>query len=191
MKKVIILMAGVMMSIFLADRALAQLEKGKKELSFGAAFMGIQQEGETEVAFNLSTRLGYFLTKEFEVEPEVIFSVYENEDAGFILNANLLYNPPMPKDTRIFPFFLAGGGWANSVHLFNQINAGKVDRNYTILNLGVGSRFFINNSVSLRFEYRFQRFFTEKEEQGWWGYYETYNPSFNYHNVLFGLSVWF
>lgn len=186
MKKVIILLAGILMSMLLIDSVFAQLEKGKSELSFGAAFMGVQQAEGSSFAVNISTRLGYFFTQQFEIEPEIIFTAYEHQDAGLILNANLLYNLPVAQGIKVVPFVLAGGGWANSVHLFNQINAGDVDRNHYILNLGLGTRYFLNSSVALRLEYRFQRFFPIKKP-----WEDAPPPGFNYHNVLVGLSFSF
>jgi|GEM_PF-1090467 len=174
------------------ENATAQLKKGQMELSLSAAFMGIQESGEDfSSAFNLSTRLGYFLSKEFELEPEIIFSSYGGDgNPGIILSGNLLCNLHLQKQFGGFPFFLAGLGWANSLHYFNQMNFGEVDRNYTILNLGVGVKSLIGKSAALRMEYRFQRFYAEKIE--YWGQFAghyTYDPSLSYHNFMMGLSV--
>jgi len=200
MKKVIILLAGILISLIFVDSVFAQLEKGKAELSFGASFMGMQpaQEGEeSNFGVNISTRLGYFFTRRFEAEPEIIFTSYEHQKAGVILSANLLYNQPLAEGSRIVPFLLAGGGWANSVHLLTQINSnsgeeatisGEGVRNYQILNLGTGARFFLTNSIALRLEYRFQRFFAKKEELDVAGRLVTYDPTRSYHNVMVGLS---
>jgi opacity protein-like surface antigen len=118
----------------------------------------------------------------------MIFSAYEHQKAGVVLDANLLYNLPMAEGTRIVPFLLAGGGWANAGNLSNQINSGEVVRDYTVLNLGIGTRLFLNNLVALRLEYRFQRFFAKKEELPFGG---VYDPSLNCHNILVGLSFAF
>jgi hypothetical protein len=174
------------------ENAAAQLKKGQMELSFSAAFMGVKENGEDlSTAFNLSARYGYFLTKEFEIEPEIILSSYGGDgNPGIILSGNLLYNFHLQKQFGAFPFFLAGLGWANSLHYFNQMNFGEGERNYSILNLGLGLKSLIGKSAALRVEYRFQRFYAEKIE--YWGQFTghyTYDPSLSYHNFMMGLSV--
>jgi hypothetical protein len=61
MKKVIVLLAGVLISLIFTASVFAQLEQGKTELSVGAAYTGVQpaQQGEeSNFAVNLSTRIG-------------------------------------------------------------------------------------------------------------------------------------
>jgi len=192
MRKKIFLLMVIILCFAGFENATAQLKKGQMELSLSAAFMGVQEsEEDLSTAFNLSTRFGYFLSKEFEAEPEIIFSSYGGGgNPGIILSGNLLYNFPLQKQFGAFPFFLAGLGWANSLHYFNQMNFGEGDRNYTILNLGVGLKSLIGKSAALRVEYRFQRFFAEKiESWGQFGGHYTYDPSLSYHNFMMGLSV--
>lgn len=189
MKKALVLLV-ILAGLTMANPVAAQLEKGRIELSFAATYMGVKEsDRDLQTAFNIAGRFGYFITKELEIEPEIIFSVYSEDfdldDPGFILSANLVYNLSTLKTKKVAPFFLAGGGWANSVHYFNQMNLGDVERDYTLLNLGLGSKFFLNRSVAFRFEYRYQRFFGEKRTD--WLY--TYDTSFSYHNFLFGFSI--
>ncbi len=189
MKKALVLFT-ILAGLTLANPVAAQIEKGKIELSFAGSFMGVKESDKGfEAAFNLAGRFGYFITKEFEIEPEIIFSVYSEdfgpEDAGFIMSANFVYNLSLVETSNIAPFFLAGVGWANSLHYFNQMNLGDYERNWTVLNLGVGSKFFLSRSAAFRFEYRFQRFFGEKETFYWY----SYDTSVSYHNILFGFSI--
>ncbi len=184
-----VLLLGILLSLALANAASAQPEKGQRELSFAAAFMAVNgEDGETSTAFNFSGRVGYYMTKRFEFEPEVILSIYEDEDAGFVLSANFLYNVSSPGGSRISPFLLAGFGWSNSLPFFNQMNFGDAGRKYTVLNLGLGIKTFLSDRSALRFAYRFQRFFAEEVvfpyPDRW-----TYDPSVTYHNLLFGLSI--
>jgi len=186
MTKGFLLVVWILVSLTFISNPSAQVEKGATELSFAAAFMGVKEsDHDLETAFNLSARVGYFITKEFEIEPEIIFSTYEGEDPGFILSANFLYNVSLPEASKAVPFFLVGIGWSNSLHFFNQMNFGDVERNYTILNLGLGSKFFLNGSAAMRFEYRFQRFYAEEKKT----LYYTYDPSVSYHNLFFGMTV--
>jgi hypothetical protein len=188
MRKKLFLVVVILAIMGFVESVPAQLEKGQTELSFGASFMAIDN-GETYTAFNLPARFGYFITREFEIEPEIIFSAYKGGDPGLILSFNFLYNLSLDQSCRVSPFFLAGGGWTNSLHYFNQMNFGDTERDYTVLNLGLGSKFFLSSSAALRFEYRFQRFFAKKVKYGYWGYQSTYDPSLSYHNILFGLSI--
>jgi opacity protein-like surface antigen len=190
-RKASVLFLGIFLSLALADAALAQPEKGQRELSFAAAFMAVnEEEGETNTAFNLSGRVGYYITNRFEFEPEMILSKYEDEDPGFVLSANFLYNVSSPGASSISPFLLAGVGWSNSLPFFNQMNFGDADRNYTVLNLGLGIKTFLSERSALRFGYRFQRFFAEEVVFPHpYSYRRTYDPSVSYHNLLFGLSV--
>jgi opacity protein-like surface antigen len=194
MRKKIFLLMVVVLCFTGFENATAQLKKGQMELSLSAAFMGVQDRGgDFSSAFNLSTRFGYFLSKEFEVEPEIIFSSYGGSgNPGIILSGNFLYNYHILDRLQISPFFLAGFGWANSRHYFNLMNFGEENRNYTILNLGVGLKSFISKSVSLRMEYRFQRFIAGEEKVepvSFWMTPYTYDPSLSYHNFMMGLSV--
>jgi hypothetical protein len=186
MPKGFVLLVWILVSLTFVSGASAQLEKGTKELSFAAAFMGVKEsDQDIETAFNLSVRFGYLITREFEIEPEVIFSAYEGGDPGFILSANFLYNLSLPEASNAIPFFLIGIGRSNSVHFFNQMNLGDTKMDYTILNLGLGSKFFLNDSAALRFEYRFQRFFAEELRTP----HFTYDRSISYHNFAFGMTV--
>lgn len=159
-------------------------------MSFAAAFMGVKgDDGDMSYAFNISGRMGYLVTRAFEFEPEIIFSTYEDEDPGIVVAANVLYNIFLPEADHITPFLLAGLGWSNSAPLFNQTNFGDAGRDYTLLNLGLGMRFFLSSSSALRLEYRFQRFSTEEERWYFDGYAGGYDPSVSYHNVLFGMAL--
>jgi hypothetical protein len=191
MRKGLILFMGVFLSLITADNALAQLKKGQMELSLGAAFQGVKEsEEDMNYAFSLSSSFGYFLARRFEIEPEIILSIYDEGDPGLVLSGNFLYNLAVEERSKSIPFLLVGGGWANSVQSFNLVNSGDEGRNYAILNLGVGIRFFLTGSAALRFEYRFQRFFAEKLEI-WdrYGHHSTEDPSLSYHTFLFGISV--
>ena len=189
MRKGPILLSAIVVSLALANAASAQPERGQRELSFAAAFMAVnEEEGETNTAFNLSGRVGYYISNRFEFEPEMILSKYEDEDPGFVLSANFLYNVSSPGASRLSPFLLAGIGWSNTLPFFNQTNFGDADRNYTVLNLGMGIKTFLGEWSALRFEYRFQRFLAEEVVLPY-PYRWTYDPSVSYHNLLFGLSV--
>lgn len=189
MRKGSILLLGILVSLTLANAAPAQPEKGQRELSFAAAFMAVKgEDGETNSAFNLSGRVGHYFTRRFEFEPEIILSVYEGGDPGFVLSANVLYNVSSPGASHISPFLLAGVGWSNSLPFFNQMNLGDAHINYAVLNLGLGIKTFLSERSALRFGYRFQRFFAEEVVYPY-PYRWTTDPSVSYHNLLFGLSI--
>lgn len=190
MRKVLILFLGIAVGLILAGAASAQVEKGQTELSFAAAFMGVKlDEGDLSYAFNLSGRVGYLVTGGFELEPEIIFTTYEDEDPGIVLAGNVLYNFSFPEAEHVSPFLLAGLGWSNSAPLFSQTSFGDADRDFILVNLGLGMRFFLSRSSALRLEYRFQRFSAKEERWDYDGYQGVYDPSVDYHNILLGMAL--
>jgi len=158
----------------------SQTEKGDKELSIAASFMSRKYEdGAAWTVINVPIRLGILVTKNFEIEPEILFAKYEEQDAGFILSCNLAYNFSLPDpESRTVPYLFSGIGFSNTiVHLPNCAMSGAEDETWTPLNLGGGVKFFLSNSAALRWEYRFQKFMGE------WDY--------TYHNIFLGVSAFF
>jgi hypothetical protein len=187
MRKALILFVAILASLASVNSASAQLEKGQMEVSFSASFMGIKEDGQDmKTALNLPFRLGYFVTKGFEIEPEMIISTYEGYEPGYIFSANLLYNASPLGNSKACPFFLVGIGWSNALHHFNQLNLGDTGNEYLILNLGIGSKFLLSASAALRLEYRFQRFVFQKKAS-WLNH--VHDPSVSYHNLFFGIAL--
>lgn len=180
MKSFLKVFAGVLTLLILAETVFAQPEKWDKELSIAASFMARKSEYSSEfwTAFNIPIRLGLLVTKDFEIEPEILFSKYEGGHVGFVFSGNLAYNiNPTSHEGRVVPFVFGGLGYSNATILLPNIAYGGGDENWTVLNLGGGLKIFMSKPVALRLEYRFQNFF---------GYRDIM-----YHNIFFGISVFF
>lgn len=158
----------------------AQIQRGDKELSIAASFMESRFEagGENWWAANLATRLGFLVTEHIEIEPEILFSKFRKEDAGFVLSGNLSYNfSPINPEGKTVPFVFGGLGLSNTIMFLSNVTWPSFeDKTRTVLNLGGGLKIFLSRPSALRLEYRFQKFSGE----GW---------DYTYHHILFGISI--
>ena len=164
--------------IILHQEVYPQTQRGDKELSIVASFISIKYEKADEAwtAVNIPIRFGFFVTKNIEIEPELLFSKYEDEDAGFILSGNLAYNFTPSSEGIVVPFVFAGLGFSNTTILLPNIAfEGRENKNWTVFNLGGGLKTFLAKSFALRLEYRFQNLFGDTD--------------ISYHNILLGISA--
>ena len=160
------------------DLIFSQIEKGNKELSVAASYMSRKFENADEswTAINLKLGFGYFITQGLEIEPEIFYSNYKDDDAGWIISGNIAYNIPTGDDNNLLPFCLVGYGYSNTILFLPNIAwSGDEDDNWTVLNAGGGLKILIPYPVSLRLEYRFQKF------QG--------DSDITNHLILLGISV--
>ena len=172
---------GILTVLISVDTVFAQTERGDKEFSNSVSFMSVKYEHADEYMWvlNLATRLGFFVTKNIEVEPEIQFTKYKEEDAGVFFSGNIAYNFSLTsQEGRLVPFVLGGFGFSNATMIAPNIPyTSWEDKNWTVLNLGGGLKIFVPKPIALRLEYRFQN---------WFG-----NPNYTYHNIFFGISVFF
>ncbi len=170
---------GITIVLISLETALAQIEKGDKEFSIAASFMASKSENTEEfwTAFNVPIRLGFLVTEDFEIEPEMLFSKYKEQDAGYILSCNLAYNFSQTRSrSQTVPFIFGGLGFSNTVQFLPNIaSSGRASDNWTVLNLGGGLKVFMPKPIALRIEYRFQNYFG--------------NDSVTQHYLLLGVSV--
>ncbi len=164
---------------FLLQPVFSQVKKGDNELSIGASYMSRSYENSDDswTAFNFPVRLGILITRIFEIEPELLYSKYKDNDTGLIFSCNLAFNiNTSVSPAQNVPFLYAGMGYSNTVlSLPNFAGAGYQDKNWTIMNLGAGLKILLTESAALRCEYRYQKFFGES--------------NMTYHNILLGFSV--
>lgn len=179
-----ILVVGLMVLIP-AGTVLAQPDKGDWELSAAASFMSLKfkDSDESYTSIRLAGRLGYFITKKFEIEPEIIIAkldedIFGEGRMGYIFSCNLAYN--FTSSSKTVPFVLVGGGLSNTFPLFGDVVfVGYEDHTWKLINVGVGVKVFLCKCVALRVEYRFQHYFGKKE----------YEDDFTCHFGLFGISA--
>jgi len=151
MKCFLKLFVGVLTILISVETVFAQTERGDKELSITASFIAKKSEHADEfwTAFNIPIRLGFLVTKNIEIEPEILFSKYKEEDAGFILSGNLAYNFNLTsQEGKVVPFVFGGLGFSNTkIFIPNIASFGREDENWTVLNLGGGSRYLCQSPL--------------------------------------------
>ena len=153
MKKLCVFLAVL---LFLgATFAVSQPVPGKKfEFSTAFSFASMKFSGDTEstTILSLPLRVGYYIWKGLEFEPELILMKFDDGDAAYNLNGNLSYN--FITSGRLKPFLLAGAGFGNGV-AYGAIVEGDTSINATLLNFGGGVKYVIGTSGAIRLEYRY------------------------------------
>lgn len=165
MKTIAVITAILVFSITATASTTTPVEGKRFELSTAFSLGSSKGKGESGSIywFNLPLRLGYFIWKGLEFEPEFKFTVtgytgsYGESEAGYILSGNLLYNFPVKESGRFLPFLLAGWGFGNAYpYPFGAV--GKIEgANVSVMNLGSGIRYLFGKVAAFRFEYRFVR----------------------------------
>ncbi len=121
----------------------------------------------------IPARIGYFISKNLEIEPEFNIMYRDSEFDSITKNlllANLAYN--FNASSRIMPFLLAGAG---IIRLMPEVTIPEEwPAPYTelVLNAGAGLKWLFAKRIAMRIEYRF--------------IYYRYNTR---HNILIGISV--
>jgi opacity protein-like surface antigen len=177
MKKLCVFLAVL---LFLgATFAVSQPVPGKKfEFSTALSFASMKFSGDTEsyTFLSLPLRVGYYIWKGLEFEPELILMKFEGSDAAYNLNGNLSYN--FNTSGNFKPFVLAGAGFGNGV-AYGPIVEGDPDLNATLLNFGGGVKYVIGTSGAIRLEYRYTH--NELAE----------GETVNLHQVFIGVALFF
>jgi opacity protein-like surface antigen len=204
MKRTIVILAVMLLLSTAAAAAVGPVEGKQFEFSTGFA-LSIQNYNysygakETYTYFMIPFRLGIFIWKGLEFEPELMLTAEHykytepgysdtGHSTGYILSGNLLYNFKLNGSPRMIPFVLAGFGFGNG-----DLEGTDVDNYYpigspktTLLNLGVGVKYMFGNIAALRFEYRFRGGRIKYTED-----LTEYTDKVNFHTFLLGLSLFF
>lgn len=171
---------------------LAQPVEGKKfEFSTSASMWNVKYKDsdETSSMTNVSLRVGIFIFKGLEIEPELFLTIPEDgEDTGYFVMANLAYN--FKASERLIPFILGGVGYGNGQPALSLVYRYWEDMNVTAFNLGAGIKFIVGDSAAIRIEYRLTRYSGESTET-YWGYTYTYELDRTDNNILVGMSIFF
>lgn len=137
-------------------------------------------------ALLVSPRMGFFVWKGLEIEPELVCMFVSQNDPVYIFNGNVSYN--FISGHRGVPFVLVGYGIANTVPFFG-VPLTRTTFAIKVLNVGAGLKVFLHEDVALRIEYRFQSFTGEGEESVYGYYSYSHKVETEVHAVQFGLSV--
>ena len=163
--------------------AASQPVPGKKfELSTAFSFTSLTLSGETgsDTFLSLPLRVGYYIWKGLELEPELMLMKFKGSDAAFNLNGNLSYN--FNTSGQLKPFLLAGAGLGNGI-AFGALIEGGTSTNATLLNLGGGVKYVIGTSGAIRLEYRYTH---NRLSKG-----APLVQNFNIHQVFIGVALFF
>ena len=189
MKRIIRIFIVALLTLVFVKGTFAQPVKGKKfEFSTSASMYNVKEKGgENETLINLPFRIGYYIFRGLEIEPEFILTIpEESEDTGYFILINLAYN--FKASEKVIPFVLAGGGYGNGSTAFKVVF--DQEMGVTALNFGAGIKYLVGDSAALRIEYRFTKYSGEKTESYWWGTY-TYELDRTDNNILIGISIFF
>lgn len=137
---------------------------------------------------SLAVRPGLYIARRLEFEPEIFWTAMKDQSPAFNLSGNFAYNFTIP-NSRLCPFLLAGYGVGNAVPLFQRVFGRFSDKfDIGVLNIGAGLKFFLDDRITLRTEYRYQRYSLEQSYFSG-SFASTTNYTWNFHNVFFGFSL--
>jgi hypothetical protein len=153
MKKTIVFLAVFL--VLGASLVMSQPVSGKKfELGTAFSFTSFKFSDSTDSdsVLSLPLRLGYFVWKGLEIEPEVMLMKFSGSEAAYHVSANLAYNFKVPG--QVVPFVLGGVGVGNGFSA-GPLVEGDTDVNAFLINAGGGIKYVIGKAGAIRVEYRF------------------------------------
>ncbi|MDH7605232.1 MAG: outer membrane beta-barrel protein [Melioribacter sp.] len=183
--------------IFFSYISFAQIESKRFEISASGSLGSVSSksesgdytyESEARLYFNSFIRAGYFLHGGFEFEPEFYTFLTEGGKPSFVVSANIAYNQQIG-ETKFYPFLLIGYGLGNSYPFLTMTNSYiRMSDEFDVgcLNAGFGLKYFINNSIAIRTEFRYQRFHDEIK-----GSFYTQEHTIKINSLLIGFSILF
>jgi opacity protein-like surface antigen len=183
---------SILILLVASSSLLAQPREGKnKELSLSGSYQSYSSGSSSggSGALLISPRLGFFVHKGLELEPELLFMAGSGSDPVYMVNGNISYN--FISAGKGVPFLLIGYGIANTVPFFN-VPFTRTDFMVGVLNVGGGVKAFLQENIAIRFEYRFQEFSGSKESDfpAYYGYYSyTHKVDARLHTIQFGISI--
>jgi len=189
MKRIIRIFIMALLILVFVKGTFAQLVKGKKfEFSTSASMYNVKEKGgETDTVINIPLRIGYYIFRGLEIEPEFILTIpEESEDTGYFILVNLAYN--FKASEKVIPFVLAGGGYGNGDTAYKLVF--ERDMGVTALNFGAGIKYLVGDSAALRIEYRFTKYSGEKTKSLFGGTY-TDKIDRTDNNIFVGISIFF
>ncbi len=145
-------------------------------------------DGEAQTYLGLDLRVGAYVVNGFSLEPEVYLLAVDKVPPTWNLGANASYTFTIP-ESPVKPFITAGYGIGNGIPLMQRLfNRSSDDLDIPVLRVGGGVKVFFSRYVALKAEYRYERY-SQENSYGSSFYSSTTKYTFNFHNVLFGFSV--
>jgi opacity protein-like surface antigen len=128
----------------------------------------------------------------FSIEPEIYILAVEKFLPTLNLGGNLAYTFSIP-ESPVKPFLTAGYGIGNGIPIMQRLmDRSSDDLDIPVVRVGGGMKIFLSKQVALKLEYRYERYSYENSSSfAYYGYSYSYSQKVisNYHNVLFGISV--
>ena len=153
---------------------------------------GIDYEREralTITTLSIPVRVGYFLTDNIEIEPEIThtymkysYEDYSGSTTTSLLLANVAFNFNTP--SQVMPFVLGGVGLMTERTSYDGESESESGFAW---NVGGGIKWFVANRVALRIEYRFISFSLTTEEDTNYKITESHTN----HRIFVGISMFF
>jgi len=179
--------------------------KGKVELST-AASLDIDRvktklefpSNESEYAVTITTlsipvRVGYFLTDNIEIEPEITHTYmkysqqdYSSSTTTSLLLANVVFNFNTP--SQVMPFVLGGVGLTTER---TSSDGESESESGFAWDVGGGIKWFVANRVALRVEYRIIHFPLTTEDIYLMELHYKITESRTSHRIFVGISIFF
>lgn len=152
----------------------------KWEFSISASF-GLKVEPwiddslTSSLTLAVPARMGYYIGKNLEIEPEINFALETDPTKiNSLFLGNLVYNFNI--SAKLAPFILGGVG----IIILKEDSEIGFERswieNYFVKNVGFGFKLLFTNKVALRTEYRFIN-------------YKDNSDNINFHMVFTGISI--
>jgi len=180
MKKILGISFAIFFVTFSVRGAFGQLPNNKRfEFSTSASMLNYKyQDEDTHTWINVPLRIGFFVYKGLEIEPELFLTMptEETEYTGILFLGNVSYNFKGSK--KFVPFILGGAGIGNGPQAFSFAN--DLDRRFTAINFGAGIKWLAGDSAAIRIEYRFIKYSDE------YGYSDRTD-----NNIYIGVSIFF
>jgi|GEM_PF-3596364 len=148
MKKLFLNLIGCAVACLIAFPAAAEINGGDFSISPFVGALVYDSSQDLSSSFATGLRLGYHPTANLGLEGQFTYGAprYKGK-TGNIYNAraDILYH--LFPDKKLIPFFAVGGGWMNA-------NVGAVHSSHGVADAGVGLKYFIEDSIALRADFR-------------------------------------
>ncbi len=139
---------GFAAALLAASPAAAEINGGEFSISPFAGALVYDGSQRLSSSFAVGTRLGYNATRNLGIEGQFTYARprYKGKN-GNIYNTrgDILYH--FFPDKKLVPFFAIGGGWMGA-------EAGPSQSRHATFDYGVGLKYFLNDSVALRGDFR-------------------------------------
>lgn len=179
--------------------SVAQPVQGSKEISL-QGYVTSRDEKITEkgtpnsesydmTVGSLYLRMGYFITDNFSIDPELNWGFTDKTPPSFAFSLNGSFHAPLKEN--IFVFVTGGAGLSNSVPFLNvSVNRYTEKFDIAMYNFGGGIKYYLTENLALRTEFRYQVYSYEEKEEAWGpfpGY--TLETTIKNSSLLVGFSV--